>query len=134
VLQNFDNNGNMNAGRDINIIDNSNNSKLLIDCTNSELHIEREHRTNLLRQERKAKWKRLATLWMVFAVVGSAVALYFYFIKGNTNLSSIILGLAGIAASVASVKLFEAPTQFEARQIAALNEISMILRERGGNP
>jgi len=124
------------AGRDINvegdvhIIDNSTQPKLLVVCTNDELLAERVHRKTLLSQESKAKWKRLATAWVFLAAILGVASLWFYF-KGDTNFSSLVLGLGGLAGGFATVKVLEKPNEFEARQIAALNEIKMILRERG---
>ncbi len=124
------------AGRDINvegdvhIVDNSVQPKLLVVCTNEELFAERAHRDALLSQERKAKWKRLAVAWAVLGAILGLASLWFY-LKGDTNLSSLILGLGGLAVGFASVKALERPNEFEERQIAALREIKMILRERG---
>lgn len=124
------------AGRDINvegdvhIVDNSEQSTLLIACTNEELFAERNHRNELLKQEHKAKWKRLAIAWLVVAVILGLASLWFYF-HGNTNLSGLVLGLGGLASGFASVQVLSRPNKFEERQIAALNEIRMILRERG---
>lgn len=124
------------AGRDINvegdvhIIDNSSQSKLLVNCSNEVLFDERIHRKSLLRQELKAKWRRLALAWVAVAAMLGIASLWFYS-QGNTNLSSLVLGLGGLAGCFASIKVFEKPNQFEQRQIAALDEIRMILRERG---
>lgn len=124
------------AGRDINvegdvhINDNSIQPKLLTVCTSEELFSERLHRQTLLSQERKAKWKRLAMSWIFIAVMLGVTSLWFYF-KGDTNFSSLVLGLGGLAGCFASVKVLEKPNKFEARQIDALDEIKTILRERG---
>ena len=68
--------------------------------------------------------------WVVLAAMLGIASLWFYS-QGNTNLSSLVLGLGGLAGCFASIKVFDEPNQFEQRQIAALNEIHMILRERG---
>lgn len=124
------------AGRDINvegdvhINDNSTQPKLLVICTNEELLEERNHRKVLLSQERKAKWKRLALAWLVVAIGLGVVSIWLYF-NGKKDLSSLLLGLGGIVLGIASIKVLEKPNIFEQRQLAALNEIRLILRERG---
>jgi hypothetical protein len=57
-------------------------------------------------------------------------AVYFYLI-GQSNLSSLIMGGAGIFMAFATMKVTETPTDFEQRQMASLNEIRTLLRERG---
>lgn len=124
------------AGRDINvdgnvqIIDNSNQPKFLTACTIEELVHERAHRKQLLRRERKAKWKRLALAWVGIVIMLGSASLWFYF-DGKKELSSLVLGLGGLAVGLASVKVLEKPNDFEQRQIETLYEIRMILRERG---
>ena len=115
---------------DLHINDNSNQSKLLIDCSNNELFEERTHRKSLLSGERKSKWKRMAIAWLGIGCVLGIAAIWFYY-QGNPNLSSLVLGLGGFGTAFASIKVLEQPTEFEARQIDALNEIRLILRERG---
>lgn len=129
-MRDFRAGGDINVGGDVHIIDNSYQPKLLAMCTIDELLEERRHRARLLEQERGAKWKRLVIGWAFLAAVGGALSLYFYF-QGDTNLSSLVLGLGGLAGAFGSMKVLEQPTEFEARQIAALNEIAMLLRERG---
>jgi hypothetical protein len=124
------------AGRDINvegdvhINDNSTQPKLFVVCTNEELLEERDHRKALLSQERKAKWKRLALAWLGVAIVLGVASIWLYF-DGKKDLSSLLLGLGSFAVGLASIKVLEKPNLFEQRQIAALNEIRLILRERG---
>jgi hypothetical protein len=114
---------------DLTINDSSTQLKLLSVCTNEELFNQRIHRKQLLGQEREAKWKRLATVWLLAAIVLGVAALGFY-AQGKTDLAGLVLGFGGLMVGFASVKVFEHPSPFEARQIAALNEIKMILRER----
>ncbi len=84
----------------------------------------------VLSRERKRKFKRLAFAWLVSGIVLAAGALWFY-ANGQSNFSSLLLGFGGLAVAFASVKVFEQPTEFEQRQLAALKEIHHILRERG---
>jgi hypothetical protein len=128
-MRDFKAGGDINVGGDINIHDES-QPKLLISCTNGELIEERGHRKKLLGGERKRKVKRLAVAWVIAGVFLSLLALHFYF-DGKPELSSLTLGLGGLAVAFASVKVFEQPNEFEVRQVAALKEIHHILRERG---
>ena len=124
------------AGRDINVpgviqvFEAPPQPKLLAVCDNDELVAEREHRQQLLAQERKLKSKRLAIFWLVCVIVIAVAALWLY-IQGKTNLSGFILGVGGLGVSFISLNAFEQPTEFEARQSAALKEIQLLLRERG---
>ena len=124
------------AGRDINvegdvyIHDESSQPKLLIQCTNQELFDERIHRKYILANERKGKFKRLTFAWLVSGIVLSVGALWFY-ANNQDNFASMLLGLGGLAVAFASIKVFEQPTEFEQRQLIALQEIRHILRERG---
>jgi hypothetical protein len=67
-MRDFRAGGDINVGGDVHIFDNSAQSKLLVQCSNEELFEERSHRANLLKQETKAKWKRLSMLWSFLAV------------------------------------------------------------------
>ncbi|GLQ98330.1 hypothetical protein [Dyella mobilis] len=129
-MRDFHAGGDINVGGDVYIHDQSIEHKLLIHCANDELHAERTHRKMLLRNERFGKVKRLALLWLVVTLLLCAGALWLYW-HGQTNFSALLLGGGGITCGLVSVKTFEQPTEFEMRQIAALNEIKHILRERG---
>lgn len=120
----------INVGGDVHIHDESFQPKLLILCSNEELFDERFHRKAVLSGERKRKLKRLAFAWLFSGIVLAAGALWFY-VNGQSNLSSLLLGFGGLAVAFTSVKVFEQPTEFEQRQLAALKEIHHILRERG---
>jgi hypothetical protein len=126
------------AGRDINveggvhIRTESSQPKSLSMCTNEELFNERTHRKTLLSSERKRKGKFIAVVCVVIGGGSGLAALWFY-TQGNSNLSSLILGLGGIAMAFTSLEILKEPSEFEARQLAALQEIKLILRERGLN-
>jgi hypothetical protein len=129
-MRDFKVGNNLNVGGNLQINDNSNQSTNLIYRTTDELLEERIHRKKLLSGERKSKWKRMAIVWLFVGCVLGIVAIWFYY-QGNSNLSSLFLGLGGFGTAFASVKVLEQPTEFEARQMTALNEIRFILRERG---
>ncbi len=120
----------MHVKGDINITDNSQQYKPLNQCTIEELVNERQYRTSLLKKEQRLKLNRLGLVLVVFGIILAGVAL-FYYLKGRKDISSLILGLGGILVGLASYKAFENPTEFEGRQISALNEIKYLLREHG---
>ncbi len=116
---------------DVNIIDSSKNeNKLLVNCSNDELLLEEEHRKNILRGERKRKSK-VTLKFFGFCAVLLLIAAGWYFINGKMDIVSTLTGGAGIALGVANLSQADKTTEFEMRQINALNEIHMILRERG---
>lgn len=126
---NFD--GNISAAGDIIIGDNNkNNSKLWINCSSEELREDFHYRKKLLNHERVGKWKIIAIAWIVVGLAAVMAAVYFYF-TNQPNLSSLIMGISGIFMAFATIKIMERPTDFEQRQILALNEIKILLKERG---
>jgi hypothetical protein len=130
-MRDFRAGGNINVVGDVNIIDNSEQLKLLVQCTNDELFEERKHRTNLLKNEKKRKYKKSGIFFISVIIISILVSIGIY-LAGNSDLASFVLGGGGLVASAASIKISTNPSEFEMRQAAALNEIRMILRERGG--
>lgn len=125
------------AGRDINvdgqliINDNSQQEyKLLIHCTNEELLDEEPHRKQNLAHERKAKLNRFLGFIALAALLVCCAAVWYWF-NGKMDAFALVSGVAGLMLGFASLKIWEHPTEFEQRQIDALREIHMILRERG---
>lgn len=123
------------AGRDFvvqgDLVDKSSEQpKLLFVCTNEELFHERTQRRQLLQSERKAKLNRLAFMWLFIVLAFAAIALWLQ-VQGWGNLSNFVLGFGSLFGVLTSLKFIEQPTEFEARQLAALEEIKMLLRERG---
>ena len=125
----------LNVGRDINvqgnmiIQDQSQEHKLLIHCTNEELNNEEIYRKQNLKQEKQAKFKKLMFSLCLVGVLFLMAAILYWF-KGNMNMYSLLLGASSFFIGIQSINFFEKPTQFEQRQMEALNEINMILRER----
>ena len=123
------------AGHDVivqgDVIDNSSSQpKLLSVCTNEELVDELAHRNQLLQSERRSKWNGLAFMWLFIVLMFGAVALVLL-VQGWDGLSDFVLAFGGLLGILASLKFMDQPTEFEARQLAALQEIKMLLRERG---
>lgn len=129
-MRDFKAGGDINVGGDVYIHDESVQHKLLIHCTNEELRAERTHRIQVLSGERKHKWKRVGVAWLI---VGGGLALtaIWLYLTGKEGLSSLVLGLGGVMLAFATIKVIDEPTEFERRQLAALTEISYLLRERG---
>ncbi|CAH7231540.1 conserved hypothetical protein [Vibrio chagasii] len=115
---------------DVNINDNSTEHKLLIHCSNEELLHEEIHRRDVLSKERSRKNNVLFKL-LGFCASAFVLAAIWYWIKGQVDLISGMLGFASIALTLLFLQEGEKTTEFERRQIQALNEINMLLRERG---
>lgn len=123
--------GSINAGGDIIVGSNNTNvSKLWVDCSNDELREDFYYRKKLLREETTSKWKRIALVWLAVGAIAAVAAIYFY-ATGNTNLSGLVMGGAGIFMAFATIRVTEQPNTFEQRQISSLNEIKTLLKERG---
>lgn len=130
-MRDFRANGDINVHGDVVITDNSQQTyKPLTQCSNEELRAERSHRFQLLEEEKNRK-SRFALSFILIAVIAGIVLAAWYFISGKVELAMFGVGIAGVVMPVAaSFKIAEQQTQFEARQIQALNEIQMLLRER----
>ena len=119
-----------NIGGDVNIYDHSSDHKLLIHCTNDELLEEEPHRQQLLRSERSRKngftLKFLALCGTLFLIAAG-----WYYLQGQMNTVTLVLGVSSVLMTAATLQTTDKVTVFELRQINALREIEMILRERG---
>ena len=122
--------GHIEAGRDVIFNDQSNQPKLLIQCTNEELIQEEKHRRDLLDKERKKRGSFFAKIFIISGLLIVFAMIWAHF-QGNTNLVTLLSGGMGIIMALANIKAMDARSVFEERQIAALEEIHMILRERG---
>lgn len=116
----------------VNINDNSSNSeyKLLINCSNEELEQEESHRKELLSDERSKKNAITLRLLGIAATLLLAAAGWYY-IKGAIDIASLIVGAAGVLVGLGTLQNADKPTDFEQRQIATIQEIRTLLRERG---
>ncbi len=119
----------INVGGDLVINDQSQKFKLLIHCTNEELLEEEKYRQANLADERATKFNEFIVLIAVTACLIFGAGIWQWF-QGKMDLYSLITGGAGFMVGLASLKLYERPTVFEQRQMAALEEIHMLLRER----
>jgi Na+/H+ antiporter NhaD/arsenite permease-like protein len=117
---------------DVTINDHSNNVeyKLLIHCSNQELIHEEKHRISNLKRERARKNKILFK-FLGFAAILMLLAAGWYFIQGKFDLVNCLTGGAGGVLALAALSQSDKRTPFEHRQISALEEISLILRDRG---
>lgn len=117
---------------DVTINDNSNNTeyKLLIHCSNEELMQEETHRFALLRNERSRKSK-VTWKFIAFVALLILIAAAWFQIVGEMNMVTFLTGAAGVIMGMATLQQADKPTSFEQRQLATLNEIHALLRERG---
>ena len=130
IVRDFKAGRDINVEGDVNIIDNSNQPKLLVLCTNADFQYYKTHLNALLVKKKNQTRTRLALAWMGVAVVLGVASIWLYF-DGKKDLATLVLGLGGVAAGLGSVKVLEKPNDFEQRQINALYEIRTILKERG---
>lgn len=116
---------------DVIINDNSNTSIYipLYQCSNEELVVESHHRKHLLLKERSRKREEFIR-FLSISVFLMIIAAGFYWYKGSIDIASLLIGIASIIIGIRSVRSMEIPTEFEKRQLAALNEINNLLRER----
>lgn len=72
-------------------------------------------------------------MWKFFAFSALLllVAAGWFYIQGTMNAVTFLTGVAGVMIGMATLQQAERQTPFEQRQIAALNEIHTLLRERG---
>ena len=119
-----------NIGGNVIINDSSSEYKPLVQCSIEELLHEEMHRRSLLDKERSRK-NRLF-LWCIVAAILFLVAAYIWYqFKGEHSLGSSVIGVIGVLIGFTTFSGSDYKSEFEKRQIATLNEINMILRERG---
>ena len=106
------------------------NLNCFFQCTNDELIAEEKHRRDVLVKERGRRRSVFLRICMVASLLFLVAVLWAWF-HGSPDLVSFISGGAGIRLEIGNFRAMEKPSRFEARQIAALQEINMILRERG---
>lgn len=123
------NSGHINGNVTINNNSNNNRPIPLHECTNEELITEMRHRKGLLIKERSRK-KRNLLRFLIFASVLMLIAAALYSIQGTITLASLCLGFTSAFTGFASLSALDKPTEFENRQLIALNEINHLLRER----
>ncbi len=107
-----------------------NTYKLLVDCNNKELLHEESYRNELLRKERSRK-NRITCKSLVFSVLLLLVAAGWFYIKREMDTVNFIIGTTSVINIIATLERAEKQTEFEQRQIAVLNKIHTLLRERG---
>ena len=122
--------GDISAGRDVVIDDRSDQPKLLVQCTNEELLEEEQHRRSILRKE-ESRLMRFHVPVFVVAGLLLLVAVVWFHVQGDFDMVSLLTGAGGIGLGLLNLKAMEQPSVFEIRQREALEEINMILRERG---
>ena len=120
----------INVGGDLHVGDQSQEFKPLAQCTNNDLFREREHREALVARERAGRNKKWLILMAVAGVLLFTAGTWYWF-HGKNDLFSLLSGAAGVVLALATLRFGDEPTRFERRQLKALDEIRMLLRERG---
>lgn len=117
---------------DVTVQDSSINNKykLLIYCDNEELLAEEQHRRNILSKERGQK-NRVTWKFLGFSGLMLMTAAVWFFFQDKMNIVSVLTGAAGVLIGFGTLQQADTPTSFEQRQIDALDEINILLRERG---
>jgi hypothetical protein len=90
---------------------------------------EESHREDNLSKERSRK-NSVFLEFISFSAFLCVFAYIWFQFNGGHSLASTLLGAAGVITGFSTL-LNTDPTEFEQRQLAALKEIHMILRERG---
>jgi hypothetical protein len=102
--------------------------------TTPELYEEKKHRENLVRQEETVRQK-IGVKLLIVALVSGGVAylcqeLFLDFTNGIALGASALGSIASIGSMYLATQAYGNKTDFEARQLAVLKEIDMILKER----
>jgi hypothetical protein len=123
-----------NAGRDVHvggdliIQDGSELYKPLSQCSKEELPAEREHRDALAAKERRRRQK-----WQIYGIEIAVVTFAPFQLGLVSESSNTVLSIIQVAGFVLGIATFlggARPTEFEQRQLATLDEITHLLRER----
>jgi hypothetical protein len=129
-MRDFNNDGNIQIGGNLNIHDESQNEhKLLIHCSSGVLLEERPFRQENLRIERKRKLKRLSPFYGT-AVILFLIAATWAQIKGKPDLVAYVLGLGSLAIAYLSLNATVEPNSFELEEQEAIRQINNILKAR----
>ena len=97
--------------------------------TSEVLLEERPFRQENLRLERNKKVK-IATPFLVGAVILFIVAAAWAQINGKSDFVSFVLGVGSLVVTVASIKNIVEPNPFEIQEENAIREINLILKSR----
>jgi hypothetical protein len=130
-MNNLNNNGNINK---VYITDNSNNLKYkqLNQCNQNELTEQHQKRYQLYKDEVKNKKQYYFKFSLFISFLSTGISTYLYFI-GKEDMAKFILAVGGfIMPIILYNKGVEQQSEFERRQIDAINEINYLLRERNG--
>lgn len=129
-MRDFSNGGDIKAGGDINISDNSQNEyKLYIHCSSEELIADRPFRQGNIKLEQKRKIKRLAPFYGLSVLLFISAAAWSTF-NGQKDLASLMMKAGSLLLGIMSVTLTIEPNAFQVEERYAVNEINKILRQR----
>lgn len=121
------------AGNVIQVIGPSNEEgKPLSQCTSEELRQEEAERRRLLKQERQRQWLLVLKLMMWLLSGGGATWFTSHWLPWTHWLSLVLIFGGVLAPGMAIYALSQqGDSQFAQRQIATLQEIAYLLREKG---
>jgi len=129
-MRDFTNGGDITAGGDININDNSKNDhKWYVNCSSEELIEDRPFRQENIKLEQERKVKRFTPFYWLSAFLFICAAVWAV-VEGKQNLVSIVMGAGSFFVGYMSIKLTIAPNSFQVEEKNAVDEINKILRQR----
>lgn len=129
-MRDFNNAGDINVNGDLNIGDHAKNEfKLYIHCTNEELIADRPFRAENIKIEQRRKIKRLKPFYATTVLLAFAAAIWAMY-HGKTDLIAILMGGASAFLGYHSLIATIEPNAFQKEELAAVNEISKILKQR----
>lgn len=129
-MRDFNNNGEIKVGGDLNLTDGSKNEhRLLIHCPSDELLQERPFRQENIKLEQRRKVRKLKPLYALSLVL-CVVAAIWAEMNGKTDIITIIIGGASLFVGYQSLKATLEPNSFQIEEKNAVNEIDKLLKQR----
>nr|WP_217653793.1 hypothetical protein [Moritella viscosa]SHO17750.1 Putative uncharacterized protein [Moritella viscosa] len=129
-MRDFNNDGDMNIGRDLNIYDNSQQVyKSFYEMTNEELFNERPFREGNIEIEQERKVKRLKPFYGL-AVILFIIAAFLSWFNGKTDLITLFIGAGSLFIGFVSLKETLVANSFQEEEQEAVILINKILKKR----
>lgn len=129
-MRDFNNNGGLNVHGDFNLNDNSTSQhKLLINCTNEELLLERPFRLENIKIEQSEKVRKLIPFYIV-ALLLLAVAIISSAFFENSDLISMFSGLGSLLIGSMTLRNTFEHNEFQKEEMNTVKLINKILKQR----
>lgn len=131
-MRDFTNDGDIHVHGDMNVGDGNSNGrqyKLLRECSSDALQRERPHRQENYRLEQAKKVQRLKPFYALSAML-FVVAATLATVNGRADIASLALGIGSIMLAYKSLEATFTPNAFQREELAAVSEISKLLRQR----